>query len=989
MTSFVLFGPPSIERGGRSFALPFERRSQLVVFLAMKRAWVGRAELAALLWPEQETRLAYTNLRKTLFRLQSAQWLPAIESQGGALRLVAEADVLAFETALREQRIEQALALRRGELLTGYEDDANEAWSSWLAFERDRLRAAWRGAALDHLGTGLDAGRAIDLSARLLAADPLDETALRAHMAWLARGGQSARARQAYRDFVARLEQDLGLPPSADLKALHDSLGSAAPPPAASSAGRVPDAGFVGRAVELRRMVGLLTGEDCRLLSLVGPGGAGKTRLAQRALPELASAHPDGASFVALEDVASRDELVSRLARDLHVRLVGGAEPLDHVVAFLRGRRTLLVLDNFEQLLPAASVLEQLLQACPELRIVVTSRVRLALPGEWLLPVEGLPCPEAEDRDRLETFDAARLFVQAAQRVEPALVPSVEAISIVDICRRVGGLPLALELAAAWTRVLSCDAIAAELRSGTELLHAVDASQPTRHASLAIVFDQSWRLLSAVERDALARLSVFHGGFSAEAGRAVAGAPMPVLGALADKSLLRKEDARIFMHPMVGQLAALRLGDGDARASTERAHAAYFLRLLGELTRGAGAGDRDTLLRIDVEFDNCKAAWRWAVAHDDRDGLRRSARTLEHFCDHRGRFVEGADLLREALDSQAIEADGKLASLLLAATAHLMYRLDDYVEAEALAARGLAAARAARDRDRKSQCLNVLGEVALRLGRLADAKRCFAEARELGLSSTNPQGAAGVLDNLALVEKMMGHDAEALQLSLQSLAAHRRGGDAAGEALCLNNLATLYLVKRDYALAGAHLAQAMAIADRHGLAATRGLLLANLIEVATMTGDLDAAESHARLALELAEGAGNRYLASYVRLHFVQIALRRLNLDSARSELAASLRVAAAMQRPAFLLDGVTLFAEMLRAQDENLCARRVLSFAAGHPSASAMQRNEIRDRLSQLPAGEPETAWPAITLDELVHRIVVESDIAHAPLIAALRSAG
>ena len=158
-----------------------------------------------------------------------------------------------------------------------------------------------------------------------------------------------------------------------------------------------------------------------------------------------------------------------------------------------------------------------------------------------------------------------RLFVQAAQRVEPALVPAVEAASIVDICRQVEGLPLALELAAAWTRVLSCDAIAAELRQGTELLHAVDAAHPARHASIEVVFDQSWRLLGAAERDALSRLSVFHGGFSPEAARAVAGAPLPVLGALADKSLLRKEESRIYLHPLVQQLAAARLGESDRR----------------------------------------------------------------------------------------------------------------------------------------------------------------------------------------------------------------------------------------------------------------------------------------------------------------------------------------------------------------------------------------------------------------------------------------
>ena len=192
-----------------------------------------------------------------------------------------------------------------------------------------------------------------------------------------------------------------------------------------------------------------------------------------------------------------------RIARELDVRLAGRQEPLDQVIEFLRERQTLLALDNFEQLAHDASILERLLQACTGLKILVTSRVRLAVSMEWLLPLEGLPCPEAEDQDRFEAFDAVRLFVQAA-RVEPTLVPAVEAASIVDICRQLEGLPLALELAAAWTRVLSCDAIAAELRQGTELLHAVDAAHPARHASIDVVFDQSWRLLSQIERRAVA-----------------------------------------------------------------------------------------------------------------------------------------------------------------------------------------------------------------------------------------------------------------------------------------------------------------------------------------------------------------------------------------------------------------------------------------------------------------------------------------------------
>src|SRR5262249_40915451 len=152
--------------------------------------------------------------------------------------------------------------------------------------------------------------------------------------------------------------------------------------------------------------------------------------------------------------------------------------------------------------------------------------------SEWLVPLEGLPCPEPEDDAHAESFDAVRLFIRSARRVQPGLVPSKEIASIVEICQRVEGLPLALELAAGWTRVVSCREIAAELRQGAELLRAVDSAHVARHASIEAVFDQSWRLLSDAERSALTRLSVFRGGFTAEAARDVAAASLPVLGAL-------------------------------------------------------------------------------------------------------------------------------------------------------------------------------------------------------------------------------------------------------------------------------------------------------------------------------------------------------------------------------------------------------------------------------------------------------------------------
>lgn len=986
----LLFGSPTVEHGGAPYALPFERRSQLLVLLALKRAWVARADLAAMLWPEQESKLAYGNLRKTLFRLQSWPWAERIETHGGALRFEVDTDVAAFEAALRERRHADAAALHRADLLAGFDDGANEAWSNWLGFERDRLRAAWRGAALEQLAADIDPAEGVDLSARLLEADPLDEAALRAHMACLVRSGQSARARQAYREFVDRLAHDLGLAPSAELKALHDALGTTVVVPVlARTAPLSSDEGFVGRTVELRRIGELLAQDGCRLLSIVGPGGVGKTRLARRALHELASGYADGAAFVPLEDLVTPGELGGRLARELGVALSGSGDPLGQVIEFLRERRTLLVLDNFEQLAADTTPVERLLAACQRVKLIVTSRVRLALAAEWLLPLDGLPCPEIEDQDRLEAFDAARLFVQAAQRVEPALIPAAEAESIVDICRQVGGLPLALELAAAWTRVLSCDAIAAELRQGTELLRAADPAHPPRHASIEAVFEQSWKLLGATERDALARLSVFRGGFTAEAARAVAGASLPVLGALADKSLLRKDGARLHMHPLVHQLAALRLGNGDVRRTTEAAHARYFHRLLHEQRRAVEIGDGDALRQLDAEFENCRLAWRWAAANGVSNELRRSVHAMTWYCDHRSRLEEGLTFVRGVLESPAASGDPPLKAILLSRAAHFEYRLDRYQDALATAARGLDILEKTPDDDARSRCLKVLGTSYLRLGRLDEAKRCFETSLKLTPANLDPRHPAAMLSSLALIEKAKGNYDEALRLSIEALQQQRRLGDVGSEALSLNNLAALHIERQEFEAAGEYLKPALTLCDRHGLVVTRAYVLANLISVASNSGRHEEAESYAHRALEHAQAIGNRFVVSYLKLQQTAFALRRRDLDTARALLREGMAIATAIGRPVLLIDGLMRFAEVLVAQGELACGRAVLTFAMEHPDAAATDRDELRRVLARLPpATEPALPWPGMTFAELAHRIVVESDLAYAPLIAALRGA-
>ena len=873
---FHLFGAPKVGLDGEIFVLSFERRSQLLAFLALKRGWVSRAELASMFWPDQAAKLAYANLRKILFRLQALPYARGIELDGGAVRCVATTDVSVFEEALRERRIADALQVRSGEFLAGFDDGHSEAWTSWLGFERERLRAMWRGAILERVADEIEPELGIDLSLRLLDADPLDEAALRAHMLWLARHGQAARARQAYQAFVARLAADLGLAPGAELKALHDSLGkaSASPVAIATAATATPDESFVGRAVELRRIAGLLAQDECRLVSVVGPGGVGKTRFAQRVSQDLAARFPDGVVFIPLEDVPAHAELGSRLARELGIAVAGGADPFSKVSTFLTGRRALLVLDNFEHLAAAAALLEELLRACPLLKVIVTSRVRLALSSEWLLRLDGLPCPEPDDQDHFETFDAARLFIKAARRTDPELVPGEAAAAIVEICRQVEGMPLALELAAAWTRVFSCEAIAAELRRGNELLSAADPAYPERHASIDAVFEQSWRLLTPIERDVLARLSVFRGGFTAEAARAVASAAPPVLGALADKSLLRKEDARVHLHSLVHQFASARLGD-EARSSTEAVHAKWFGGLMTQLRQAVESGDRDAMRRMDAEFENCRAAWQWAVARGATDVLIQCKPALFNYCDHRCRFDEALLLVQAALDSAGVRTDAALEARLLARTAHLEYRLDRYAAAEATGRQALDVARTARDYAAKSLCLNVLGSCCLRVGRYEDALRHFRQGLQGARAHNDLHNAAATLDHIALVLKWLGRYDEALRMSLESLVAHRRLGDVAGEALCLNNLASQHLARQDYAAAEAYLRESLVLCDRDGLVATRMYVLANLTEVALKRRDNAAAEGYARRAIDIAMAVGNRPVQAWMKLQFARFALAR------------------------------------------------------------------------------------------------------------------
>ncbi|HZG67714.1 MAG TPA: AAA family ATPase, partial [Herpetosiphonaceae bacterium] len=417
---------------------------------------------------------------------------------------------------------------------------------------------------------------------------------------------------------------------------------------------------FVGREGETAQLIAQLGDPACRLVTIMGPGGAGKTRLAlevaQRLLPTNNHSSPFamGVYFVPLGALASDEHLdgllATAIAGAMGMPLSGPDAPVVQLCHYLREKAVLLVLDNFEHLQGGASFVVTLLQAAGHVKILTTSRERLNVRGEYVLLLNGLSYPAAPDRPAsLDEHSAVQLFVRTAQAVDPDFAPTDESLpAITRICRLLDGLPLGIELAAPWTRLLSCAEIADEIERNLDFLAPAPHDLPARQQSLRAVFASSWSLLTAAEQQLLGRLAIFRGSFSREAAAAVAGASLPVLAALVDKSLVRRLTtgsdgaARYELSHVVRRYAAEQPAAGDATISA-RHHAAYYLALLYDLTTNLrGPRQQDALRVISFEIDEIRAAWRWAATAGDTMAITRAADSLFHFYDMRSWFAEGA-----------------------------------------------------------------------------------------------------------------------------------------------------------------------------------------------------------------------------------------------------------------------------------------------------------------------------------------------------------
>lgn len=680
----------------------------LLVYLAMESDREHpRESLAGLLWPEFPEQRARHTLSQALYNVRQVIGDRDKNPESPFLRITSQTlqfnrashhwlDVARFVAPLPVSaptlsHLEASAALYRGHFLEGFSLGDSPAFEEWVLMQRERLQRV----ALEifgRLAVGYaqqrDYDKALFYAWQQLDLDPWREDAHRQVMRLLALSGRRTAALAHYDACRRKLLDELGVEPEAETTELYTVV-KAGKFESSSPHVLVPRHNLpahltplVGREAELASLRVRLQDPACRLLTLVGPGGIGKTRLALEAVIPLVSDFSHGVFFVDLTPLQSADAIVPTVARTLNFTFSDkGGSQAQQLLAYLKTKALLLVLDNVEHLLSppdkrrietergmesaaAVDVIAHLLEAAPDVKIVATSRIPLNVLGEHRFPVGELAYPQQAmaELESVQDMAAVRLFVQSARQSRPdfALAAhNVQAVS--NICRYVQGVPLAILLTAAWITMLSTADIAALLTGdaadgpgrGLDLLETDWQNVPPRHRSLRAVFEHSWRLLRAREQNVLCALSVFHGGFTLAAAQAVADATPQALRVLVNASFLYREaSGRYTMQELLRQYVAEKLADDPVLTQKARdRHCAYYVEALQRWAEDAkGPRQQDVLLEMDVEIGNARAAWDWAVAQGDIAHIDQAVQGLCLFYERRIRRPEGEAACRAAAE---------------------------------------------------------------------------------------------------------------------------------------------------------------------------------------------------------------------------------------------------------------------------------------------------------------------------------------------------
>ncbi len=417
---------------------------------------------------------------------------------------------------------------------------------------------------------------------------------------------------------------------------------------------------FIGREPEITEIVELLRDEQCRLLTLLGAGGMGKTRLSIEAVKQLSTNDFEhGVYYVPLAPLTSADNIVTTVISVLGIMIGNDGTPQEELIKFLQGRNLILVMDNFEHVLDGADLVADILAQTENIKILTTSREPLNLLEEQLWHVRGMRIPDETTTNDIDQYSGLKLFISRAQRVQHDFDVEKNLSEAIEICQLVGGMPLGIELAASWLKTLSCAEIIKQIERGIDFLSTRARDIPERHRSIRAVFDYSWDLLTKDEQAVFPRLSVFKGGFTLEAAEAVADADLMSLSGLVEKSMVRRDgNGRYDVHELLRQYADEKLNDSGEVDETLSAHMDYFADFMAEHAIDIkGRQQLEGLNAIQADWINIQSVWNNAVERIEYTVLDLMMEGLALYCDMHARYQEGYDLFQFAVETTALDGE--------------------------------------------------------------------------------------------------------------------------------------------------------------------------------------------------------------------------------------------------------------------------------------------------------------------------------------------